>query len=36
MVCIKTVIDDLKLKFISKLDHGFNNHGCLHCAILKT
>ena len=25
----------LNPKFRSKLNHGFTNHGCLHCAVLK-
>ena len=32
----KAVPEDLIMKFRSKLNHGFTNRGCLHCAILKT
>ena len=35
MVSSKTVSDDFNLKFTSKFNHGFTNHGCLQCAILK-
>ena len=35
MVSGTTVPEDLNLKFRSKLNPGFTNHGCLHCAILK-
>ena len=31
----KAVLEDLNMKFRSKLNHGFTNRGCLHCAILK-
>ena len=27
--------ENLSLKFRSKFNHGFTNHGCVHCAVLK-
>ena len=35
IVSSKAVAKDLKMKFGSKFNHGFTNHGCFHCAILK-
>ena len=35
MVSNKAVPDDLNLRFRSKFNHDFTNHGCLHCVILK-
>ena len=32
---VKTVPEDLNLKFRSKFNHSFTNHGCLHYAALK-
>ena len=33
LVSSKAVPEDLNMKFRSKLNHGFTNCGCLHCAI---
>ena len=27
--------ENLSLKFRSKFNHGFTNHECVHCAVLK-
>ena len=35
MASSEIVPEDLNLKFRSKFNPGFTNHGCLHCAILK-
>ena len=36
MVSSKIVPGNLNLKFSLKFNHGFTNHGCLYCAILKS
>ena len=35
LIYTKTVPVDLNMKFISKFNHGFTNHGCLHYAPIK-
>ena len=35
LVSSKAVPGEYDLKFRSKFNHGYINHGCLHCAILK-
>ena len=35
VVCSKTVLEDLNIKFRSKFNHGFTRCGYLHSAILK-
>ena len=35
MVSSNTIPEDLNLKFKSKFNPAFTDHGCLHCAILK-
>ena len=36
MVSSKAIPEHLNLKFKSKINPGFTNHGCLHCAVLKS
>ena len=35
MTCTKAVPMNLYMKFISEFNHGSNDLGCLHCAVLK-
>ena len=36
MISSKALPEDLNLQFKSKFNRDFTNHGCFHCAILKT